>query len=210
MQRFVGRCGNCQCLVRHWRLTVSVALSGNDGIDQQTQPYKGEWILSRRLSKEPDSFSKCVFLSRPVDITFLAGDPVFPGLRYGAPPTGALWALIFDRTSPEGSAESEWFSNRWALFAGAWYWPEGRDHFSGAEPILYYNTGDVLTGFEPQIAAYVFRSWGADDPTPGLGDPTPENNRRPFRCLNPNVFYRVEGVWDSLFPLHVTLEPFWP
>ena len=196
----VGRCGNCICQPRHWLLDVHVSSIGNEPVDAQLQKYAGKWILTRRLAKEPDSFRRCVFLSRPVDISFHGDSWTAPGLVWGAPSTGALWELIFDRVSPEGTAVVEWFSNRWALFAGAFYWPEERDYFDPNGP-SYFNTGDNLLLSEPQIAAYVHKSWTPDDPASG---------RIPFRCLNPNLFYRTEGVWEGAFPLELTLSPFWP
>lgn len=187
-----GLCGRCSCIPKHFRIDVQQVFTGVGGVDDLMSNLAGTWILTRRIAKYPSFlFQKCVFLSRPLDTSsfYTHEEGAAPGdVDIDVPLSPlSLWALVWDRFSPEGTAVSEWYTSRWALFAGAYWWNEldlGPTPSGGGGA----TTGDRVGTYD------------------ACGFLQPDD----FRCMEPNDFYAVEGVFQSSFKPTITVTPFWP
>ncbi|MCY2966179.1 MAG: hypothetical protein NT069_21540, partial [Planctomycetota bacterium] len=126
----------------------------------------------------------CVWLSRPTNALSDAG--------LGDQLAGAsLWRLAFDAPAPPNSTSTYWWQQRWAVHAGAFYWPL-------TVGIPAYIAGGQLDVDPEDIGGYAsfIRS---------------EWETRPFRCLHPNPFDLVEQSAETgQFPATLLIEPWWP
>src|SRR6185312_7506001 len=149
---FAGLCGRCSCIPKHFRIDVQQVFTGVPGVDDLMSHLAGTWILTRRIAKYPNFLdAKCAFLSRPLDTSsfYTHEEGAAPGdVDIDVPLSElSLWALVWDRFSPDGTAVSEWYTNRWALFAGAYWWNE-LELTSGPEGESGAGTGDCVGTYD--------------------------------------------------------------
>lgn len=190
----VGRCGRCRCLPHHWQIDVSIPLIGNPVFDPLFQMYAGRFVLKRTIPDPAHDQAMCTFLSEPVPIedTLLETYTIL-----NAPPSLSLWQLVFDYNTHDQLGRP--WENNWALFAGGFYGdvqptrlsPDSVEVFAGINMLdLDEVDGLAFATYQPQ---------GAFDLNPA-----------PFRCLHPNVFEAIEGLYQANFPAQITIKPFWP